>query len=180
MRIKLFILSLLFSINLFSQVTFRQVAFYLPIAALATTPLFDRFWTYEDRQTNGLYLSQGLDPKMIFDGVGLDFYERLSGHFNRIEPSIIWESFSQIDFQAIGFSLDYAIINRKVSLLTGFETLSIFNQNKSVQGYGVNAEVRYLINNRYSISYLGDIISRPELSTKKAIYNGRLNLIIKL
>lgn len=180
MRIKLTILSFIFSITLFGQVTFRQVAFYTPIAVLVSIPLFDRFWTYEDRQTDGLYFSQGLDPKMIFDGTGLDCQERLFARYGRFEPSINYEFFSNIDYQGLGFGAGYAVINRKVSLITGLETTFIWNQFQHVQSYGMNAEIRYIINDRFSFSYLGNIKTRPELKSKHSVYSGYLLVNVKL
>ena len=160
----------------------KQVAGYF-VAGLVLMPIFDQFFYTSDRNSNGLYFSPGFDPKMVIEGY-FDSRVKLFYHYNRFEPFLAYEYVgSDIKYQGYSLGCDYLIIDRKLSLLAGLETTRIFNKNSDnlhiSQSIGINTEIRYLISERLSISYIGNTKTRPEIS-KNFVYSGYININLKI
>lgn len=158
---------------------YRKIGYGYAVGAMLSSIAFDQFYYTSDRNNNGLYISPGFDPKMALDKYA-DLRLKMFYHYNKFEPSITYEFVGQdIQYQGISLGVDYLLINRKLSLLGGIETTRIYNRNPSnlqiVQSFGTNTEIRYLINNKLSVSYVGNIKTRPDI-TKQIVYSGYLSL----
>jgi hypothetical protein len=151
-------------------------------SAFVALPLIDYYNYHPYKGDNGIYLSGGIDPKMAFTE-GLDIRLGMFGHYNRIEPSIIYESFPEMKYNAISFGAGYMPIKRKVSLIIGGEYSRIWNRNPNnlhiVNSFGANAEIRFNTNTRFSLSYIANIKTRPEIS-KGYVFSSYINLNFKI
>ena len=166
------------------QNTLRRVALYSYFIAVPVFCASDYYWTFPDRTNDGIYVSGGLDGKMAFDGL-VDSRWKLFAHYaKKFETAIILECFGQMQYQGWSLAQDYCITNRKFSVIAGIEGTRIWNYNGAKQSkvwsYGANAELRYIINRKLSISYIGNLKTRPELQYKKAVYSGYIQLNYKI
>ena len=156
-----------------------------------STPLtvgYCHTWYDKFENGNGLYVSPSLDVKMISEGL-IDFKARTIFKLNRFYPFVAWEVFNQpVNFEAWTGGCDYRIIDRRMWLSVGYETGCIHNQGKYVWTNAVGVEIGLVTKYGYSITYRGDIQTRPELSGYVMLdqisiptrYNGRITLIIPL
>jgi hypothetical protein len=162
---------------------YRKVFLYGYVSAFPIFIASDYYWTFPDRNTNGLYISSGFDPKMMISE-GMDLRCKVYYHYKRFEPSIIYESFPNKKYESYSFCIDYLITDRKFSCLAGIEHSKIFNYNvknlHKVNSYGINTEFRLLLKKRWFLSYCANIKTRPELATKKIVYSGYLQLNFKI
>lgn len=160
---------------------YRKYAIGGIVVGMLLIPFYDANWHKPISNEKGLLLSSGFDAKMAFTE-GFDGRAKISLDFGKLETGFIYEYFPAVRYQGFGIGVDYTIINRKLSLLTGIETTRILNYNTdrhfSVQSVGINLEVRYILNKRVSISYLGNFKTRPELSEIKpdVLYSGYLHI----
>lgn len=147
-----------------------------------TTIAYAHYWHHGNGFSDGCYVSPGLDLKWSSEGL-IDMRTKLFIHHKRFEPNIVVEIFPDIRYRSIGIGLDYAVINRKLGFLSGVESSYIenFNGGKlyTALSVGVNGEIRYVINNNTSISYISNVKTRPEIS-KKYVYSGYINFNFKL
>jgi hypothetical protein len=160
----------------------RKVGLISYASAITAFPLFNYYWNHPYKGDNGVYLSGGIDPKMAITE-GLDMRLGMFCHYNRIEPSIIYESFPAMKYNAVSFGAGYMQIKRKVSLIVGGEYSRICNRNPNnlhiVNSFGANAEIRVYTNTRFSLSYLANIKTRPEIS-KGYVFSSYINLNFKI
>lgn len=184
------IILILISASLFANIQaqgnhniYRKTVICGLFVADAMLPIFSYYWYRENRNTNGLYISSGIDPKMAYDG-NLDMRIKLFGHYSRIEPGLTYEYFPAINYESVSLGTDFLIINRKIGWLAGLETSKIWNRNptklQEVWSWGINSEIRFLLNNRWSVSYIGNIKTRTELESKKAVYSGYIQINYKI
>lgn len=150
-------------------------------AGFCMVPIYDNFWYSPERSSDGFYISGGLDPKILIIDQDLDFRVKLFYHWNRIEPSLIYENYNNIEYQSLTLGFDFLVIDRRFNLLVGPETSTINNQNKIVQSLGLNLESRLLLTDKISLSAIGNLKSRPELSGKDMVpsFYIHLNYLIK-
>lgn len=148
------------------------------IGASAGVVLFDKYWYDPGKPENGLYISPGIDPRMLING-DVDFRFRILYHHNRFEPALTFETFPNIKYESLTFGTNYMLIKRKLSALAGFEVSRISRDYTTVNGLGINIEMRYLINDRLSLSYIGNLLERPDI-TKSYIYSGYIHLDYRL
>ena len=187
MRYKLTILLLILTLSLKASDIGRAILTPIFIG----TPLvigYCHLW-YDDFQNgNGLYVSPSLDAKMISEGL-IDFKTRTFIKVDRWYPYLAWEVFNQpVNFEAWTIGCDYRIIDRRMWLSTGYETGCIYNQGKYVWTNAIGIEVGLITKYGYSITYRGDVQTRPELIGYQMFYslpfvtryNGRISLIIPL
>jgi len=157
-------------------------------AAFIGVPLtvaYIHFWYHDDHFENGFILSSGFDIKMLSEG-NADIMSRISYKINRFQPGIDLELFPSIGYEGYGTFLNYSIIDRKMALLSGCEITRIINKQvnnyKVVTSYGINNEIRYIVNSKIAISVLTNLKTRPELSDSKPdmILSNYLQLNLKL
>jgi len=143
-----------------------------------TTLAYCHYWHDNFDSENGLYVSPGVDPKMLSE-LKLDIRQRVYYKHNRLNPYFVWEAFGWAEYESYTTGLDYCLIDRKLAFLTGFETGIIHNQGKKAWTNGVNVELRLHTKGNYSVSYIGNVKTRPEIS-KDYVYSGYIHLNIKL
>jgi len=155
---------------------------YLGWGAIITAGAISHFYTYPERPGQGVYLSAGLDPAMLIRENTLNTRYKLSYLIGRFEPALIYENAPDPFFyNGLSTAVNYLFINRKISLLSGVETTRIYNKGHApAWSFGINGELRYIINQRLSLSYAGNLKTRPELKGKSIVYNGyvTVNLLI--
>lgn len=153
---------------------YRQLGIYYYVAGFCLTPAFDLLWNVPGKSENGLYISFGIDPRMAVQK-DLDYVDKIMYRTGRFEPFLSVESFPEIRYEGLTLGANYAVINRKLSLLAGPEITRIWNHNPDklvkATSIGLNTEVRYLISRRFSVSYVGNLKSRPDIS-KEVVYSG--------
>jgi hypothetical protein len=144
---------------------YRQYAFNAYVAGFVLTPVFCTFWNNPTRNGNGLYISQQFDPGMAIQGK-VDLRNRVFYHYERFEISSTYEYFPEMEYQSISLGTDYMVFDRKLSLFAGPEYTRIWNVNSGIMekahSFGVNAEIRYITESRWSFSYIANVKSRPE------------------
>jgi hypothetical protein len=173
----LLILFVLFSLNAKSS-KLGSVLVGTYFIGIPVTVAYAYYWHDKFDSENGMYISPGLDPKMLSE-IKLDVRHKVYYKHNRYNPYIVLETFGWAEYESITGGLDYCFIDRKLSFLAGFETGIIHNQDKLAWTYGVNAEMRLHVNDKYSLSYIANVKSRPLIS-KDYVYSGYIHLNIKL
>jgi len=157
--------------------------FYSWVAGVTT---FAAIKTYdyrysEDINQHGVYISYSLDPKIALKYVKLDHRAKISILTHRIEIMAVTEYLGNpFYYRSISSGINYEIWEKELSILTGPEISKIWNENKDVISYGWNIEWRYILSDRWSLSYIGNFKTRPELTSRKWIYNGYIGINIKL
>ena len=145
-------------------------------------PAFDMLWHHPGESEEGLYLSPGFDIRMATQG-SMDLNPRIFYRYGSFEASISSELFPGIDYTGYSFGLGYGAINRKLGLIIGPEITRIYNRNpeklQKAWGLGINTEIRYILSRIFSLSYIGNVKSRPEIS-KDFVYSGYIQLNILL
>ena len=139
------------------------------------------------QDNNGLILSAAIDPRMALDSHAIDRVIYLGYKIGRFEPTLNWERFNRIGFDKYSLSINYAIINKKLSLLVGYELG--YTDNKTAYNdphiqvwsrYGVNVESRYMINKKIYLSLESNIAEAQDVRSKIIRYNGRAKLTLIL
>jgi hypothetical protein len=182
----LILLTLIISLNANSSVYKTNIyeSYVLGLyfaAGIAMVPIALN-WYYPERNISGLYFSQQIDIGMLIEG-NIDIRSKLYYHANRIEPGFTYELFKEIGFEALSLNLNYLIFDRRLSVLAGPEYSRIYRsypyKSKKVNSIGLNIELRYLTNSRFSFSYTGNIKTRPEIS-KPIVYSGYISVNFRL
>jgi hypothetical protein len=148
------------------------------IGGIGITIAYEHFWYDGFDGKNGLYISPGIDPKMLSE-YKLDLRQKIFYKHNRYNPYLVVETFGWAEYESFTGGLDYTLIDRRLALLTGFETGVIHNQGGYAWTYGGNIELRLYTKKKYSISYIGNVKNRPLIS-KNIVYSGYIHLNIKL
>jgi len=179
MKTKLTILLLIISLSIKAQIGWNAV----PITGITGLCVFAAYNSYchDDYDSeNGLYTSIGLDPKMLLmgdDEIGLpvgslDCRLKAAYKYNRINPYLVWEIFSYVNYESYSGGIDYAVIDRRLGLLTGFEIGRTHNQNQQVWCYGLNVEAKYWTKEKnvfFGVTYNPE--TSFELTDKKMRHN---------
>lgn len=131
----------------------------------------DRITTNEQ----GLFLSSGLDPKMLINENVIDLIINTGYAFTRNEIYLSYENFDAIDFEFYGVGYNRAIVDRKLSLLIGSEVGLI----ESKLSYGANVMARLILSKNVSLELNSNIKTRPDIS-KDYIGSNYFKLRIKL
>ncbi len=162
----LIIYSLSLKADMWEPNPIRKAFVYGWFIGIPVTVAYAHYWHERDRNIAGMYLSPSIDVKMILTE-GLDYRAKYFSSFGRIETGLTFEQFPKMDYAGLGMDINYLIIDRKLSLLSGLELTRIWNENKAVWSKGMNIEIRYLAGCRFSLSYIANFKTRPELSESK-------------
>lgn len=150
-------------------------------AGVATIPIALN-WYEPQRNSKGLYISQQIDIERAVKGQ-FDTRSKLYYHYNRFEPSVVYEWYSEIGYESISAQVNYLIFNRKLGVLAGAEVSKIYRYRpykpQQVNSVGLNIELRYLTDSRFSFSYTGNFKTRPEI-TKPFIFSGYFSVNFRL
>lgn len=145
-------------------------------------PVYKNIHTDYDR--NCLIVSPSFDPKLLLLGDKrygassvMDFKARTQLRVGRLwHPFIAWEVCPWAELKAYTGGVQYKFYNGYISALIGIETGMIKNQGKKVWTNGINFEIEKWTRHGFAITYLGEYMSRPELSQPRMIYTGRITL----
>lgn len=119
-----------------------------------------------DMNRQGMYISLGADPKMAFVEKSPDIIMELGYTINRVSAYISTESFDVIDFKYNGFGLDYAIIDKKMSLHVGVEAGEIDRPYGSFNSIGLNVKTSLNINKKIGMALKSNIKTRGDITKK--------------
>lgn len=175
--------------TIYDKNPYRKVAFGYFVGGVLSIPIFDHFWYNSERNKDGIYFSTSFDPKMIYSEHAIDYRLKLSCLYSRLSPSITYERFEKMSYEGYSLGLDYLIFDKKLSLFAGIEATKItdayYTQKEKIDelplSYGINTEIRFITNSRFSFSYVGNVKSRPELNyNKRILYSGYLQINFKI
>lgn len=130
------------------------------------------------KSTNGLYISTGADPKMAYNENSYDGLYKIGYQYDQLQFYGQGEYFNNLNYQSLGFGMNFIVINRKASLSFGPEYNRITRPWKSFNSTGININLNYNFNHHLAIELNSNFKTRPDI-TKKWMYNTGLLLTYK-
>ena len=129
---------------------------------------------------NGIYVAGSIDPKVALVDGELVYRVKVFTHLNRWETSVVYEDYPMGRYKGLSIGVDRDLVRFwVVQMLLGVEVTNIRNYNPDKlhehTSYGINAETRFNLNDRWSVSLQANYKERPDIRDRY-MFSGYVNV----